>query len=70
MSDAHRDPSTFDHQAASGRVFLVHIRLDADPSSGKFYGRVQHVRSGDAEHFETLDELAAFVSQRLKVEGG
>lgn len=56
------DASDLDHQARTGRAFLVHLRADADVQHGEFQGRVQHVRSGDAAHFESLDELATFVT--------
>ena len=42
------------------RRFLVQLRMDADPSRGVYRGRIQHVRSGEAAHFDSLDELAAF----------
>lgn len=51
-----------DHEARTGRVFVVHLRADADVQHGGFRGRVQHVRSGDAAHFESLDELATFLT--------
>jgi hypothetical protein len=43
-------------------MFLVQLSLDADPMSGRLCGRVQHVRTEDAAHFETLDELARFMA--------
>ncbi len=46
----------------TGRAFVVQLSLDASPVSGVFRGRVQHLRSEDAFHFETLDELARFMS--------
>jgi hypothetical protein len=49
----------------TGRVFLVQLSLDACPSSGHYRGRVQHVRSNDAAHFESLDELARFMRIRI-----
>jgi hypothetical protein len=43
-------------------MFLVQLSLDACPASGRFSGRVQHVRTEDALHFESLEELARFMS--------
>lgn len=54
-----------DHQAGTRRIFLVHLRLDAAPGDGRFCGRVQHIQSGDAAHFESVDELVAFVGEHV-----
>jgi hypothetical protein len=51
--------------ACAGRVFLVQLSLDACPSSGHFRGRIQHMQSCDATHFESLDELAQFMRFRV-----
>ena len=45
----------------TGRAFRVHFRSDADPARGVFTGRVEHLRSGDASHFTSLQDLVAFV---------
>jgi hypothetical protein len=45
-----------------GRMFLVQLSPDASPGSGRCCGRVQHVRTEDATHFATLDELARFMA--------
>lgn len=50
-----------DSGAFTGRAFRVHFRLDADLSQGICCGRVEHLRSGDAAHFKTVDELLKFV---------
>jgi hypothetical protein len=46
----------------TGRAFVVQLSLDASPASGRFCGRVQHLRSEDALHFESLEELVRFMS--------
>ena len=51
--------------SCAGRVFLVQLSLDAHPSSGRFRGRIQHMQSCDAAHFESLDELAQFMRLRV-----
>jgi hypothetical protein len=51
--------------ACTGRVFIVQLSLDACPSSGRFSGRIQHMRSCDAAHFGSLDELVQFMRFRI-----
>ena len=46
----------------SGRAFIIQLSLDACPSAGRFCGRVQHLRTEDAIHFDSLVELARFIS--------
>lgn len=59
-------PNRYEDQGSwTGRVFLVQLAPDASPADGRFHGRVQHMRSSDAAHFETLDELAAFMGVRI-----
>jgi hypothetical protein len=53
-------------ESCAGRVFVVQLSLDASPSSGRFCGRIQHMRSCDAAHFGSLDELAQFMRFRLR----
>jgi hypothetical protein len=60
------DSSDRQHDACwTGRVFLVQLSLDACPASGQYCGRVQHLRSNDAAHFESLEELAHFMRIRV-----
>jgi hypothetical protein len=47
--------------ALTGRAFRVHFRADADPGRGVCAGRVEHLRSADASHFTSVQELMAFV---------
>lgn len=54
-----------DHQAGTRRVFVVHLRLDVSPACGQMAGRIQHVHSGDASHFESVDELVTFITERI-----
>ena len=46
----------------SGRAFVVQLSADACPAAGRFCGRVQHLRTEDAIHFDSLEELARFIS--------
>jgi hypothetical protein len=53
-----------DDAAWTGRVFIVQLSLDAAPSAGTYRGRIQHLRTCDAAHFESLEELAMFMRLR------
>ena len=59
--------SVLDHQSGTRRIFTIHMRLDADPSCGRICGRIQHTHSNDASHFESVDELVAFIAGHLDV---
>jgi hypothetical protein len=48
-----------------GRSFRVQFRADADIRRGDCSGRVEHIRSGDAAHFSSADELLSFLAQWL-----
>ena len=47
------------------RAFVVQFAAGADVVRGTVFGRVEHVRSARAAHFETLDELMAFIARAL-----
>jgi len=47
------------------RAFVVQIHADAQPEQNDFKGRVEHLVSGQATHFESLAELLAFIVQVL-----
>jgi hypothetical protein len=51
-----------------GRIFLVHLSLDANPACGYFCGRVQHLRSEDATHFASFADLARFMFEHIELE--
>jgi hypothetical protein len=57
--------STDQHSLVS-RAFLVHLRTDAHLRSGRIVGRVEHVQSGDAAHFQSLEELVSFITILLE----
>jgi len=56
---------TTDQHCLISRSFLVHLRTDADIPAGRIIGRVEHVHSGDATHFQSLDELLVFITALL-----
>lgn len=61
MSPAADRPSPLSVQCA----FVVQFRLDADPSQQRCTGRVEHVASGQATWFDTVDALMTFIIRIL-----
>ncbi len=59
---------TTDQQSLVSRAFLVHLRTDAHMRGGRIVGRVEHVQSGDATHFQSLEELVSFMTVLLEPE--
>jgi hypothetical protein len=58
---------TKDKQPLSAtRAFVVQFRAPDDVSPGNSTGRVEHISSGQARHFFSLEELCAFMEQVLK----
>jgi len=55
-----------DQQCLVSRTFLVHVRTDADIRHGRLLGRIEHVQSGDAAHFQSIDELVSFMTILLE----
>ena len=47
------------------RAFVVQLREQADVERGQWSGRAEHVTSGQASHFQSLEELLAFVVRVL-----
>ena len=47
------------------RVFVVQMHVEAQVEQGQWKGRVEHLASGEADHFDSLEELAAFIVQTL-----
>ena len=46
-------------------TFVVHFRMSTDIAQGRIEGRVEHVVSGRATHFASLEELLAFMARIL-----
>ena len=42
------------------RAFVVQLHAEAHVAHGRMMGRVEHVQSGQAARFHTLDELLEF----------
>ncbi len=47
----------------SDRAFVVQLRWDAAVEQGDFRGRVEHINSMQAAHFESVEELLAFIAR-------
>jgi len=47
------------------RAFVVQVHAAAVVAQGQLAGRVEHVLSGQAVHFDTLEELLAFIARVL-----
>jgi len=47
------------------RAFVVQFGVQTDVELGRFVGRVEHVVSGHARRFQTLEELAGSLVQML-----
>ena len=47
------------------RAFVVQFRAETAVEQGRFVGRVEHVVSGQAAHFASLEELLAFMARVL-----
>ena len=47
----------------SNRAFVVQLRWDADVEHGDVRGRVEHLNSMQATHFESTEELMAFIAR-------
>jgi len=48
------------------RAFVVQLHAETDLAQGLIRGRVEHVVSGQAARFQTLEELLAFLSRTLQ----
>ena len=51
------------------RAFVVQFRAEAEVERGPFVGRVEHVVSGEATRFSSLEELVAFMARVLAEAG-
>ena len=48
------------------RAFVVQLHAEANVAHGRLMGRVEHVQSGQAARFHTLDELLEFFRRMLQ----
>jgi hypothetical protein len=61
MSDSSTPPSPL----SPHRAFVVQFRAETAVALGQLVGRVEHVVSGQATTFATLDALLAFIARVL-----
>jgi hypothetical protein len=47
------------------RAFIVQFRAETDLAQARCAGRVEHVVSGQATHFQSLEELLTFLTRIL-----
>jgi hypothetical protein len=47
------------------KTFVVQLHAEARIEQGNFKGRVEHVVSHQATHFESLEELVTFMTQMV-----
>jgi hypothetical protein len=47
------------------RAFVVQLHADSQVENGQWQGRVEHLVSFQATHFQSLDELLAFMTRVL-----
>jgi len=52
------------------RAFVVQFRTDAAVEHGYLAGRVEHVVSGQATDFQSLETLLTFIARVLRAERG
>ena len=58
-------PANAIHPLPAQRAFLVQVLADVDVARGRLAGRAEHVMSGQAAHFDSPDELLAFIARVL-----
>jgi hypothetical protein len=49
----------------ANRAFVVQLHADAQLEQGDCKGRVEHLTSGDADHFASAEALLAFMARIL-----
>jgi len=58
-------PAPDDQPFPVQRAFVVQVHATAAVAQGHLAGRVEHVLSGKAVHFQTVDDLLAFIARVL-----
>jgi hypothetical protein len=59
----HDKPPSDESPLSPYRAFVVQLREHADVGRNQWVGRVEHVTSGQATHFRSLEELVAFIGK-------
>ena len=47
------------------RVFLIRLSSSAEPSTGNYCGRIEHVQTGRVSRFSSLGESDKFITETL-----
>ena len=55
-------------EQTSEGIFVVHLRSDSDVGRRHLVGRVEHVKSGHDELFDSVEELLAFIERHVASE--
>ncbi len=63
------EKSTTTSTYPSERAFVLQFHREADLGAGRFLGRIEHVASGRVGHFQSFEELVAFVAECLPPAG-
>jgi hypothetical protein len=50
------------------QAFVVQVHADAEVDKGQFFGRVEHIVSGQATRFDSGKALMEFITQVLKAQ--
>jgi hypothetical protein len=58
-------PSGGDRPLPAERAFVVQLHVETEVARGRILGRVEHVLSGQAAHFDTLEDLLRFIERVL-----
>jgi hypothetical protein len=53
------------HPLPAQNAFLVQVHAEAEVAQRRLAGRVEHVVSGQATHFASVEELLAFMARVL-----
>ena len=61
-------PADYPAPLSVTRAFVVQFRADAVVEQGHLTGRVEHVVSGQATDFQSLETLLAFIARVLRAE--
>jgi hypothetical protein len=59
-------PSGRDRPLPMERAFVVQLHAETEVAEGRIMGRVEHVLSGQAAHFDMLGELLTFIDRVLR----
>lgn len=61
-------PVDYPAQLSVRRAFVVQFQADTAVERGRLAGRVEHVASGQATAFQSLEALLAFFAEVLRAE--